>query len=853
MKTLIKKARKWALATALFGQIVAGTGAAQAITAPKLSTPRTQTATATGTATGNSLPGPRNNTATQTGTATSTGTGFPGKGPGQGTSTATNTHTGPGQGTSTSTHTGPSLPGNGTSTGTNTGTGPKPGTSNVPGPQPTGQNAGFTPVITIEKITNKENTSESYEFYNGIFIDDENGGDYQVCGLVKDAKDLQLNNQGKAFIEIDGKKFPLDATAGGRYKFCGNVTLKDQDGNLPGENRDRNEPGKKDDKIDAQKLTLAKFFNNFLVTLTNNKGQTARNRFTVINSESRAIDDNEHVDAVEIVLDAQGSANNNINDYLTHAARDFVLSNEELFGESVEDKYREVTGSCNMDIMFDNLQDQKGWFASLLMQIFEGFYGLTHDIDGDEEMYLCYNDFEIGDSDLKVTLGDSDKKMINVSGGLKNVKLKLSFKHSSDGVFTDYHVLEQGTLVIKFGRIDIAGYAGGLGIDEGQMEGSFTIDSVKVTGGDAYWENWEVDDVWYETANSGMDEMDDKIDDKLAQGISSTEDEVKALDRELDNEELVIDFIPSAKNLVMLMETFTSELPEDLTSSYTKQDAYRSTSIGGAYEFAGHSEVGMAMDDDILNQMMLFKTLEGAFAKTMTQTMSDGKTATIKFKADIAPVITMGAADEIETDEEGNALRMDLANAGLSIVIGNSPVPVEYAVDVAVALSMYDSGDQIVAIDLEDSAISFIPLKGTPLPDKTVEQILVKAVNQMIEKMESVMNEQLADKMNTVFDSMPLDVCTDVNWVIGQGSDNFFAGVVDLSWSTGISRTDSCFKMPVNESSGQPTQTSGWKGCTEAQTDEGLEDVDACNPDDVYDLDGDGETDTDDKYYDDGF
>ncbi len=652
-------------------------------------------------------------------------------------------------------------------------------------PKPTGKVIEFNPIILVDTIAPKKDKDAKLSFHNGIFINDADGGKYTVCGRVKKAQDLEINNRGRAVIEIDGKLNELETippATNGDYKFCGDIDVKDLGEVAP--------------EAAQKKATLARFFNNFLINLKNKTGQTATERYTVVNSAERDTQDVIHDSEMEFILNNQGASGDRINDYLSHAVNDFVLSNQDKFEDKAEDAYDKATGgTCNLETIYNNIQDERGFFATVLMQVFETSYDITHDIDGDETMTLCFDSLEVGDSKLSVATGSDIESMFKISGSVKNIKVRLSFKHYSNGYFSGYTPLEEGTLVLNLGTVSTRAYAQNLDMRDGRFTGNLTVDYVSAASIDAYWEDWQTTDVWYETADSGMDALDEKLDEKFASGLYNDEMEDHAIDKEIDNTEMAILFAPDAKLFAMVIEDLEVETPSVISSFYSKQGGYRTTENDGTYTIYQNHEMSFALDDDLVNHQMHLMVKEGKLNITQTQAQDDGSTVTIKFAAPVAPVVSFDGEDEY-------AMRLDIANATLSMVNSKNPVTMEYRVDISTVLSMFAEGTgKFINFNLEDSDIHMVSVKGPKAPDKLIESAMKTMINQVLSKMEAAVNEKITTKLTQVMSSMPVNLCTDFDDVGGNGSGNYLAGSVDLAWENSIEKDDSCFKIKSTSSS----------------------------------------------------
>lgn len=679
--------------------------------------------------------------------------------------------------------------------------------------------AGFDPIILLDTIAPRNDKEAKINFKEGLFINDKNGGAYQLCGRVKKAQDLQLNNDGKAAIEINGKLFPMTvigAPLNGDYSFCGTVDIHDLT----------------DTDLDTKKekhATLSKIFNNVLINLKNKKGLTKTVRHTIVNSEMRATKDVVHDGEVSLFMDNQGDEGDTMNDFMSHAINDLILSNESIFDGKAEDAFNKATqGTCNLEEMYENVQDDRNPLPWLVMQIAQGAYDFTHDLDGDETMWLCYDSFSIGDSDIQASFGDTEDDMVRIAGQIHNAQMRFDFRHSSNGFFTGYDLLESGDFVVNIGTIEIEAYVKNMRMEDGKFLSTLTIDHATLSGMDSKWENWYVNDVWYEGEDSDMDQLDEIVDGKIKSSRSFDEIEDKEIEKELSEDAVAMIFVPGSDLFEIVVDEVEVELPSSISNAYSKQDGYRTTENDGYFEIYQNHEMGIAVDDDLINHQIHLAVKDGKMDQTMTETLEDGSTVTVNFEVPVAPVVSFDG-------EEEYALRMDVANAEIVMVNSKNPVEMVYRADISTVLQMYSEGSgKLVNFILKESDIHLVSVKGPKAPDKLLESVMKQAINQMLAKTEEKLNSKLVEQMDAALGNMPMDICADLGGTGGNGSNNTLAVSLDLDWSETISKTDSCFKMSSTTETDVETGSykSFYYGCNE--------EYEACvSEDEVYNYDYD--------------
>jgi len=649
-------------------------------------------------------------------------------------------------------------------------------------PPPTSQTP-FEPKVIIRTAAPKSDPKNTTSFVNGLFVNMPTGGEEQICGLVTNANDLQVVNQSKATIEINGRRFPLDYKAVGTYSFCGDVLIKKQESEVHGVRKNTSD-----------------VFNNFEIKLVSKTGGIFKDRYTIVNSASLPSETKSLDEPLHLILNNLGDEGEVIDDYLSHLANDYVLSNEELWTHKFAASFREKFSSCNMEMMYDDAtEDEDSWWSQLYMTIFGDIYGLTHDINGNEIMFLCPQDIVIGGSDLTVSVGSTDDEMFVVEGTLSNVQVRFDFEHRfNSSLVYGTNVLEEGTLVINLGKVNISTTMRYLDVKDGEMNGEMLMDDIEISAVNAYWNNWKSYSYFGETTDSGMDEADDIIDEELSDGLTITpEESEKEIDRDLDGD-ISLDFVPGyiySNMFALIVEDLPVDVPANLSDDFSAQDDFIYSNNDGFYVLYNDRELGLALDDEMINQQLHFQTKQGKMNQEVTQTLPDGNTIKLTLTNSIAPVATFNG-------EDSYALRMDLANSKMVITSTKKDIQAEYRLDAAVKIAIATDEEGIMDLSVNSSNITLVEIKTVKAPDKALmDQLIKMAINKMVnEKLEPTLNNTLNDKIDSVLEGTAMDLCTDIVLTDMAGSNNYLTGSLDLIYNESISKSDDCMKAPETDS-----------------------------------------------------
>ena len=647
---------------------------------------------------------------------------------------------------------------------------PIPTAKPTPPPPPT---TPFEPNVVLKTIRDTSGKNNEIKFVNGIIINSPDGGAYEICGTVSNAPSLQMDAQKRTSVNIDGRPVFMKSVSKDLYHFCGNINLKRQSA------------------IDEN--DHASMFNNFVIMLVSQTGGVYKNRYTIINSENRPIEDNTHYEAVNIVLNDTDTTNN-ISNYLSHFVNDFVLSNQSHWADMFKEKYMNMNDhSCDMSVLVENANDkQEGLLKQILMYVGESAYQFFKDIDNDESMTLCPSSLTISSSSLRLVPGQTPEEMFKLSGYISNLKLKFDFKHMAatdlPGQSYDRYVAEDGVLVINLGKVELSGIISDLNIDEGITTGHVTVGNIKVSDIHSWWEDFVIYDHFGEINSSGMDQIDEKMNEKMKNGIASDKIMDTDINKQSDKTNSIA-FQPAyiyLSWLAMIFNEQTVDVPEGLTDAFSEQTGYISTENYGFYNIYNDYEIGFAIDDDMVNQNLLFKTKQGAFSRTGEKLTDSGKQITYDFNASVAPVLIPQGEDEY-------AMRFEFNNMDIAISELSSGLKGEYRMDLMLKMAFGEGTvDAPIALTVIESAINTVAIQTIPIPDKLLNKVFDKMISQIVEKMSVALNEQVKNKINKAMNASGMDLCTDIAIKSMNGSNNYLTGSVDLVYGS-ISSTDKCY------------------------------------------------------------
>ncbi len=636
----------------------------------------------------------------------------------------------------------------------------------------------FNPRIAIDTLAPAREGGTPVPYHQGIFIDKPDGGRYRICGHILNAEGILLSNK-QAFASIDQTPYPLvPLQKGAGYSFCGDIeihALGDENG--------------------AE--TLSDLFNHFTVSVRGQDGSEVSERFSIINSPKRDTEDADHSGEVGLFLNNQGSSGDRANDYLSHALNDLVLSNPSLLDSAIEEKIlAAVGGSTDLEKMYDAVMKKKASdpIAEFFASAFSLIYDLLYDIDGDETMTLAYRSASLSGSQLKTALGDTEDDMVRITGTLSHLKLYFDFRHTVDDYFMGKATLETATLVIDLGKITLDGSLRDLAVEDGRATGNIHMKSVRSDSINSWWENWKTYDVWWEGSDSGMDEFDNYIDEHFKNGFSPAVaiDEYEIDTALAEDSDLSLALVPDAMLFSMRLDPYEIEIPDDLNAKFSPQDGYRSTEnedIEAIYEPHQNREIGLAIDDDLANHLLHFATKTGKFYFEKTVKDDGAKSLQMRLNAEVAPILFFDSAGE-------HAFRLEIANAALALTDPSSRKTATYRLDLSVDLDMFDDGsDQVVHFTLANHAIALIPLSGPKFPDALLERLAKNAINTMLSELESELNARIAKTLTGLEESLPFDPCTELGAIEANGAENALSAAIDLTWSSTVSASDSCFEL----------------------------------------------------------
>ncbi|MBF0103679.1 MAG: hypothetical protein HQK77_22495, partial [Desulfobacterales bacterium] len=577
---------------------------------------------------------------------------------------------------------------------------------------------------------------------------------------------------------------------------------------------------------------------------------TARKRYTIIDSLSRNIDDTVHEVGFQFLLDNMNEEEGErINTFISHAVNDLVMSNNAIWEDAVDQVFKELTNnSCDMEDWMNLLQtfkiesalkeldvklsaaiDKIDWVSEpinistssgdisirldeilydvlyaqaagvitakyelLFDEILPFFYNLFYDLNNNEYLSFCFKSFSIGDSDLKLSFGDTWQEFFKIQGKIKNIRLVFEFKHTTDSWCRpsgQRFTMESGSLNINLGEISLDMLIKDSDTTDAAFKPVIQMKKIGAYSISAWWENWTEDSLWCElSSDSGVY----KLAEMLNENVSSFEKTdfgtpTETETTEADSGDPKMTITPGSDIFVMGMDV-ENTMPTTTSTAYTSQEKYYSSSTTTLKIHPGHRELGFAINDDVINQMMLFSVLEGKLFKDKEKIIQN-LTVHYVLNADVAPIISFNV-------EEEKALRFDLANCSLVLSIADIPEPMEYRLDISAVLSLYVA-PSVGAINfiVDSTNITAIPIRGPKAPDAILEEISNETITGIIDLLDEKFSNLITGMMDKLLNSLPVNICIEVSQIGAIGSGNFLSGSIDLSWSDEISTTDSCFNL----------------------------------------------------------
>ncbi|MBF0103678.1 MAG: hypothetical protein HQK77_22490, partial [Desulfobacterales bacterium] len=419
-------------------------------------------------------------------------------------------------------------------------------------------------------------------------------------------------------------------------------------------------------------------------------------------------------------------------------------------------------------------------------------YNLFYDLNNNEYLTLCFKSFSIGGSDLKLSFGDSWEEFFKIQGGIKNVRLAFEFKHTTDSWCrsgAQYFTMESGTLVINFSEISLEMLMKDPDTTDTTFKPVIEMKKVAASGISAWWENWVEDSLWCELSNnSGVYKIAEMINDKF-KSFEQTEFDTPAETEksETDPNDPKATLTPGSDIFVMGMDV-ENTMPETTSTAYTSQEKYYSSSTTALKIHPGHRELGFAMNDDVINQMMLFSVLEGKLFKDKEKVILN-QTVHYVLNTDVAPIVSFNV-------EEEKALRFDLANCSLVLSIPDMPEPMEYRLDISAVMSLYVA-PSVGAVNfiVDQTDITAVPIRGPKAPDAVIEAISNDTITGIVDLLDEKFSTLITGMIDKLLKALPVNICIEISQIGAIGSGNFLSGSIDLSWSDEISTTDSCFNL----------------------------------------------------------
>lgn len=694
--------------------------------------------------------------------------------------------------------------------------------------------------ILVDTIKSVE-SEQSESFYNGLFVNKADGGDFEICGRVQSSKlDPQNLN-----LDIDGQVVALTPTSSTSYSYCHITSVDSQD----------------DDR----------FFNNVFLQVQERNGATFAKRITLVNSSQRATTSNIHKEAAQIYL-AQDDYYGDGADYLSHVVNDALYSQIDTISEKIAYQwYHEILPACNLIAAYNNAQEELHWFWDMWdafkMQLAEVVYYLIYDWNMNEGLYVCFEEITMDEPELQVSFGqtetyvkeecvwdesdidvpsemdthnhdsetdgtqptcdyetvtDESRSMgtnMRIDGTLRNVKARLKFKHTADNSQT----LEEGTMILSLGDVDLNASINDLDLTEGHLSGNLKVEHVETEEVEVYWEEFIQYDVYMEGENSSMEFFVEKINEKIQEeypnGLDVDHVSYSSINVETDSEGSVR-FDSTPEIFQLKVKEIQAEAPhgEQLTSLYSMQKGYRTTP-SAAIPYVS-SDFGFAIDDDILNNQLHNMTKLGVFNYDSTQPQTggnglevdlsqclsqsggsggSGSSSDIKLKVDVAPIMVFASTSSYDLD-------LQINNAKITV-----DSKIKYSADIRTKIDIEDSGSSGDMIDLAFNVYNkpdldlYVLEKGIDIPsalERNIEKMFDCVMQEVLDVAAEQTNEQANAALETAFDTLPMDICTEVHFDGARARDGLLIVDLEFDWNDEISNTDACF-----ESSAQPVGT----------------------------------------------
>lgn len=701
------------------------------------------------------------------------------------------------------------------------------------------------PEIKVDYLI--DDYGQRIEFYNGLFVQEPDGATYFMCGHVENAYDLgaKTNKSGKKeiSININGNTYDLDpvgsSSTPSEYEFCGSFTIHAQD----------------EDHI----------FNNVTLSVRDNQDGIHKKRVTIVNSNAKSATETVYNKASRLFLHDNNSTGQT-EDYLSHMFNDLLYSNLDLINQKLRIKYKtDIIPDCDIlqyyeDHQSEFIAEEDAWWKKGLLLIGDEAYQVLTDIDNDENLYLCLKEIEMSVPELEASFGHTEYKTTThcadepdqgpasnpnlpayvidkledeecdsfetttnenqtegqnliISGYLKNVKVKFEFRHTANN---GADLSEEGTLVIDLHDVFVDMSMNNLDVTNGLLKGIFSVNEILADDIESSWEDFQSYDENWEVDGSGFYALPEKLNEEF-NSLHETGLGATWIETELETDVSVM-FQAKSDLFEMIIKETTVEDTSSHGKTYSEQVGFRTT----ANSTTGYAEAdfGFVLDDDILNHNFYNLTKKGKlYIDTSDSSQSSGMNIDVsqcasqnlptgsssnepKLEISIAPIIQLSNDGQYD-------MVVDIANI-YSVLSSDLIASVDMQMKMSINAAQNQS-ENLMAVDLEltqDPKINVVVLEGAPgLPQDIEDKIndtFACIAHEMMNPLEEKISETLQTQIQNAFDSMPMDLCTDIGFYGIKAHGNNLVTELDFYWSDVIRQNDSCFYLPNENSSGIP-------------------------------------------------